>query len=69
VCISVYIGTGNSISLAKAYTVMTVFNLVAQPIRILPQFVGQMVEFMVSMRRIQAYLACKEINPTILSKN
>lgn len=62
VCFSVFIGTGNHITLATAYTVTSTINIIGAPIRVLPIFLGQVIEFMVSMRRIQAFLACEEIN-------
>ena len=57
-----YIGTGNVMTLANAYTITTTINIIGAPIRILPLFLGQVIEFMVAMRRIQAFLACEEIN-------
>ena len=32
----------------------------------LPMFIGQFIEFMVAMRRIQAFLICDEINDTLV---
>lgn len=49
---TVFIGVGHSINLATAYTIITIFNLIIQPIRMLPMFIGQFIEFMVAMRRI-----------------
>ena len=30
-------------------------------------FIGQFIEFTVSMRRIQKFLECQEVNPTIIT--
>jgi ABC-type multidrug transport system fused ATPase/permease subunit len=49
---STYIGTGNVISLPVAYTLMTIFNIINGPIRMLPMFLGQLIEFTVAMKRI-----------------
>lgn len=40
VCFSIYIGTGNRISLANAFLVTTTINIIASPIRALPMFLG-----------------------------
>ena len=68
VCFTVYIGTDHRISLADAYTVTSIINIIGAPIRVLPLFLGQVIEFTVAMRRIQTFLACEEINTTILKK-
>jgi len=47
-----YIGLGNSIDFATAYTVITVFTLMQTPLRWLPFFIGQFIEFAVAMGRI-----------------
>ena len=40
VVFSIYIGFGNTLSLEIAFTVMTILNLVKDPLRSLPQFIG-----------------------------
>ena len=35
--------------------------------RFVPLFFGELVETLVSMRRIQRFLMCDEINPAIIS--
>ena len=47
---------------------ITILNLIKDPLRALPLFVGQLIEFRVSMRRIQDYLLCDEINESIVSE-
>ena len=42
---SVYIGMGNTLSLDVAFTVMTILNLIKDPLRSLPMFIGQFLEF------------------------
>lgn len=68
VCFTVYIGTDHRISLADAYTVTSTINIIGAPIRVLPLFLGQVIEFSVAMRRIQTFLACEEINSTLINK-
>ena len=40
VVFSVYIGLGNTLDLDIAFTVMTVLNLIKDPLRSLPLFIG-----------------------------
>jgi len=37
---AVYIGAGYDIDLGKAYTVLIVLNLIKEPLKTLPNFVG-----------------------------
>ena len=63
---SVYIGVGNTLNLQNAFTVMTILNLLQDPLRTLPLFIGQMIEFLVSMKRIQDFISLPEINDTTI---
>ena len=45
VIFSFYIGFGNTLRLDIAFTVMTILNLIKEPLRSLPQFIGQVLEF------------------------
>ena len=67
VVFSFYIGFGNTLSLDIAFTVIAILNLIKDPLRALPLFVGQLIEFRVSMRRIQDYLLVDEINQTTVA--
>ena len=40
VVIATYIGLGNTLDLDIAFTVMTILNLIKEPLRSLPMFVG-----------------------------
>jgi ATP-binding cassette subfamily C (CFTR/MRP) protein 1 len=66
---SLFIGLGQSLNLAVAYTVLTIFQQIQSPIRWLPMFIGQLIEFTVAMGRIQNFLGCDEINETIVHKD
>ena len=61
-----YIGFGNNLSLDVAFTVITILNMIKDPLRSLPMFVGTAIEFSVSMRRIQAFMNVDEVNTTII---
>jgi len=52
VIFSFYIGFGGTLSLDIAFTVITILNLIKDPLRAVPLFMGQLIEFKVSMRRI-----------------
>lgn len=52
VVFSCFIAAGNVLSLETAFTVTTFLNLIKDPLRTLPLFVGQWIEFTVSMNRI-----------------
>mmetsp|Transcript_17853 Transcript_17853/g.30300 ORF Transcript_17853/g.30300 Transcript_17853/m.30300 type:complete len:578 (+) Transcript_17853:575-2308(+) len=64
-----FIGLGHYLDLATAYQVITVFNLINGPIRMLPMFIGQFIEFTVAMRRIQKFILCDEINDDLVHKH
>jgi ABC-type multidrug transport system fused ATPase/permease subunit len=66
VVFSVYIGSGHPLALGMAYTVMTCFNLLKEPMRYLPWFIGQFVELLISLKRIQDFLVCDTLNPTVI---
>lgn len=65
---AVYIGFGGELDLGTAFTVLTVLNLIKEPLRTLPLFVGQSIEFMISMQRISDFILVEEINTTIIQK-
>ena len=66
VLFSVYIALGNTLDLDIAFTVMTILNLIKGPLRSLPSFIGQLIEFQVSMTRIQEFILVSEVNPAMI---
>lgn len=60
---------GNKMILAHAFAARHVFYSIEEPIRWVPQFVGSFAEFLVSMRRIEKFLLCDEINSNIVEMN
>lgn len=69
ICYTFYIGFGGTLSLGVGYVVLNVFNMIRDPIRMLPLFIGFAVEFAISMRRIQEFLLLDEINETIVDRS
>ena len=62
----VFFATGHTMSLANGFAWLQVMNSLNMPIRWIPQFVGILLKFMVSMRRIQAFLNWDEVNPQLV---
>lgn len=65
--LGVFLSLGGEISIAKAYAGIQVFTYLEMPLRWFPEFVSSFLEFTVSMKRIQNFLLCNELNPDILS--
>jgi ABC-type multidrug transport system fused ATPase/permease subunit len=66
VTFSVYFLCGNTMSLGNAFACMQVLFAIDDPIRWIPQFIGILMEFLVSMRRIQKFLLWDEINTELV---
>ena len=49
---TVYIGTGHILELSAAYSIITVLNILTEPLRAMPLFLGQLIEFRIAMQRI-----------------
>lgn len=45
VIFSVFIATGHELSLSTAFTVLTILNIIKDPLRWVPNLVGIMIEF------------------------
>ena len=60
---------GNTISVARAFAAIQVFTYIELPLRWFPDFIKSYFEFTVSMRRIQRFLKCSEINGELLKIN
>lgn len=68
VVFSVFIATGHTLDLAMTYTVMTCLNILREPMRYFPYFIGQFVELLVSMKRLQEYMLCEQVNKGIVRR-
>lgn len=66
ITISTYVFLGNDLDLSTAYTIKIVFNYIKDPMRMLPMFFAQLNDFKLAMRRIQQFLVCDEINPSLI---
>ena len=66
---SVYFLCGNSMSLSNGFAWLQVLYAIDAPIRWIPQFVGVLMEFAVSMKRIQKFLQWDEINQEIVDRD
>lgn len=69
VCYSFFIGFGYTLSLNTGFVVLSIFNLISNPIRELPLFIGWTIEFAISMRRIQSFLLLSEINTSTVDSS
>ena len=52
---------GNTIDLAKAFTVLILFDKINQPMIHLPIIIGNTLELLVSLKRIQAFMDSEEL--------
>lgn len=55
--------TGNSLTSEIAFTSLSLFNMLRVPIYFIPEIIKEMVEAVISTRRIQKYLLMDERNP------
>lgn len=55
-----YIGTGHTLSLSTAFQCLVFFDLIKEPIAMLPLFLSGFIQFQVSMKRITKFLNLKE---------
>ena len=65
---SVSIKSGIKMKVSEAFAALQVLVLLREPTRWLPFFIGMMMEFSVSMKRIQNFLQSEEINPKLVTK-
>ena len=55
-----------SIELGEAFLILNIFRILQGPISSLPSFVGAALNFLVSMKRIQDFLLCDEVDHEII---
>ena len=60
-----YIATGHYLEYETAVASLVLFNLMRGPLIQAPVFFGDLVQLMVSMRRIDKYLNCDEVQKVI----
>jgi len=56
---------GNTISIGKAFAAIQVFAYLEHPLRWYPQFIKSLIEFNISMKRIQKFLNWNETNENL----
>ena len=66
VVFATYIGTGHTLDLATAVTCLVLFNLMKEPLIGLPMFVTDMIEMVVSMKRMQKFIETDEVQSMIV---
>ena len=67
--LAIFFATGNTISVAKAFGGIQVLRTLELPLRWIPDFISAYLEFNVSMKRIQRFLLCSEINQNLVTSN
>lgn len=64
-----FIGTGNQLDIDTTFAILTIFNIINLPLRILPMFIGHAIEFHVSITRMQRFLLLEERNLSVIQTN
>jgi len=54
-------------TLAHAFAARQVFFTLQQPIQWFPKFTGNLTEFLVSLKRIERFLQCEEVNTKMVA--
>jgi ATP-binding cassette subfamily C (CFTR/MRP) protein 1 len=54
------------ISLGEAFLILNIFRILKGPMDSLPSFVGAALNFLVSMKRIQDFLLCDEVDHNLI---
>ena len=63
-----YVALGNEITLAKVFVIVNLINTFIFSLSVVGLYLGELIKFMVSMRRIQKFLLADEINHTVISQ-
>ncbi|KAL4454971.1 hypothetical protein ABPG74_006353 [Tetrahymena malaccensis] len=64
-----YVLLGNEMTPVRAFTIISIFSILQEPIRSLPQIINSLIETYVSVKRMEKYLSQQEINKKFLSHN
>ncbi|KAG6334904.1 hypothetical protein ID866_4185 [Astraeus odoratus] len=62
-----YVYQGNKLTVPIAFTAITLFNMIRQPLNIIPSYIVQILQTMVAVRRIETYLAEEEVTEQVSS--
>ncbi|KAH7882505.1 hypothetical protein F5I97DRAFT_1905629 [Phlebopus sp. FC_14] len=63
----VYVYRGNQLTVAVAFTSITLFNMVRQPLNIIPTWIVQILQTGVALKRIETYLKEEEVTEQVSS--
>jgi ATP-binding cassette subfamily C (CFTR/MRP) protein 1 len=58
-----------SIELGEAFLILNIFRILTGPFTTLPSFVGDLITFLISMKRIQNFLLCDEIDMNMIKQD
>lgn len=61
-----YVLLGNLMTPQRAFTVISIFSILQEPIRSIPMVINYFIETYVSVKRIEKYLKEKDINKKYL---
>ncbi|KAL4503360.1 hypothetical protein ABPG72_000966 [Tetrahymena utriculariae] len=64
-----YVLLGNEMTPVKAFTIISIFSILQEPIRSLPQIINSLIETYVSIKRMEKYLGQQDINRKFLTHN
>ncbi|KAL4482732.1 hypothetical protein ABPG73_021392 [Tetrahymena malaccensis] len=64
-----YVLLGNKMTAVNAFTVISIFSILYEPIRTLPLVINSLTETYVSIKRIEKFLSSQEINNKFLEHN
>ena len=67
--LAIYFANGSDITIAKAFGGIQVLRNLEFPLRWIPDFISSYLEFSVSMKRIQKFLLCSELNSNLTKGN
>ncbi|EAS00380.2 ABC transporter C family protein (macronuclear) [Tetrahymena thermophila SB210] len=64
-----YVLLGNQMTPVKAFTIISIFSVLQEPIRSLPVIISNLIETYVSIKRMEKYLGQQDINKKFLKHN
>ena len=66
---STFIGIGNTLDFNTAVSALVLFNLMKDPMISIPMFFSDLVECIVSLKRIQKFIDLHEVQKCTVKKN
>ncbi|KAJ7592171.1 hypothetical protein C8J56DRAFT_932695 [Mycena floridula] len=62
-----YIAVGNKMTISIAFTAVYLFNMIRNPLNVIPTFIVELLQARVSLKRIEVYLSEEEVAPEVSS--